>query len=123
MSEARGTTASQQQDRLMNPETARTELCDREVLDALRAVYDPELGINIVDLGLVYEATRTEDAIDVAITTTSPACPLGEALTSEAYSALAARFPGQVAIHVQLVFDPPWSPDRITAAGRQQLQS
>lgn len=105
------------------PEMVRTGLCDEEVLDALRGVYDPELGINIVDLGLVYEATRTADAIDVAITTTSPACPLGEALTSEAHNALAARFPGQLAIHVQLVFDPPWSPDRMTAAGRQQLQS
>lgn len=123
MSEARGTTASQQRDRLMKPETVPTDFCDREVLDALRVVHDPELGINIVDLGLVYEATRTGDAIDVAITTTSPACPMGEALTGDAYNALAARFPGQIAIHVQLVFDPPWSPDRITAAGRQQLQS
>jgi metal-sulfur cluster biosynthetic enzyme len=44
-------------------------------------------------------------------------------LTSEAYSALAARFPGDLAINVNLVFDPPWSPDRITEAGRQQLGS
>lgn len=93
-----------------------------DVREGLKQVYDPEIGINIVDLGLVYEATRTADTIDVAMTTTSPACPLGEALTSEAYSALAARFPGEIAIHVQLVFDPPWSPDRMTEAGRQQLQ-
>jgi metal-sulfur cluster biosynthetic enzyme len=101
---------------------SQTDLCDEEVLDALRVVCDPELGVNIVDLGLVYAATRTADTIDVAMTTTSPACPLGEALTSEAYSALAARFPGDIAIHVELVFDPPWSPDRMTEAGRQQLQ-
>lgn len=101
----------------------QTNLRDEEVLAALRTVFDPEIGINIVDLGLVYEAKLTSDAIDVAITTTSPACPLGETLTSEAYSALAARFPGELAININLVFDPPWSPDRITEAGRQQLGS
>lgn len=96
---------------------------DEQVLQALHAVHDPEIGINIVDLGLVYHASRTPEAISVAITTTSPACPLGEMLTSEAYETLKAKFPSQRSIRVQLVLDPPWSPDRITEAGRRQLGS
>jgi metal-sulfur cluster biosynthetic enzyme len=94
---------------------------DGEVMQALRAVHDPEIGINIVDLGLVYEAVRTPQAIHVAITTTSPACPLGEMLTSEATEILKARFPSVNSVRVHIVFDPPWSPDRMTEAGRQQL--
>ncbi len=96
---------------------------DEEVLQALRAVQDPEIGINIVDLGLVYEAVRTPQSIHVAITTTSAACPLGELLTNEATEILKARFPAASSVHVHLVFDPPWSPDRITEAGREQLGS
>jgi Iron-sulfur cluster assembly protein len=68
-----------------------------DVLEVLRAVVDPEVGINIVDLGLVYRAERTVDAIDVAMTMTTRACPLGEMMLEEARAALAPAFPGRSA--------------------------
>ncbi len=94
---------------------------DDEVLQALRGVYDPEIGINIVDLGLVYRAEREPDGIAVAISLTTPSCPLGEMLIEEAREALQARFPTVPSICVELVWDPPWSPDRMSEAARRQL--
>jgi metal-sulfur cluster biosynthetic enzyme len=94
---------------------------DADILQALRAVNDPELGINIVDLGLVYRAERRPEGIAVAMTLSTPTCPLSELLLEEARAALAARFPDARAIDVELVWDPPWSPDRMSAAARRQL--
>ncbi len=94
---------------------------DEEVLQALRTVNDPEIGMNIVDLGLVYEARRTEGGIRVAFTVTSPACPLGESMTRDTEEALRRHFPDAREIDVQLVFEPPWTPDRMTETGRKQL--
>jgi metal-sulfur cluster biosynthetic enzyme len=94
---------------------------DNELLQALKAVNDPEIGINIVDLGLVYRAERKPDGIEVAITLTTPSCPLGEMLLEETREALRSRFPDAPSIHVELVRSPPWSPDRMSEAARRQL--
>lgn len=94
---------------------------DEEILSVLREVIDPELGINVVDLGLVCRAERGPEAIEVAMTMTTPSCPMGEMLTQEAELALRRRFPEAPAIRVALVWDPPWSPARITEEGRRQL--
>jgi metal-sulfur cluster biosynthetic enzyme len=94
---------------------------DPEVLEALRGVVDPEVGVNIVDLGLVYRAERTTDAIDVAMTMTTRACPLGEMMLEEARAALVRRFPDVPRIATSLVWDPPWTPTMMTEQGRQQL--
>lgn len=94
---------------------------DADVLEALRAVNDPELGINIVDLGLVYRAERRSDGISVAMTLSTPTCPLSEMMLEEAREALAARFPEVHAIDVELVWEPPWSPERMSPAARRQL--
>jgi metal-sulfur cluster biosynthetic enzyme len=64
-----------------------------DILAALKAVIDPELGINIVDLGLVYHAVRNAAGIDIALTMTTPACPLGEMMTEEIKLVLRDRFP------------------------------
>lgn len=96
-------------------------LCEEAVLQALHGVKDPEVGVNIVDLGLVYLARRTGDAIDVHITTTSPACPLGDTLTRDTEEALQQSFPDVGTINVEIVYDPPWTPDRMTESGREQL--
>lgn len=96
-------------------------MSDNDVLQALRGVNDPEIGINIVDLGLVYRAERTPDGIDVAFSLTTPSCPLGEMLIDEAREVLQRRFPDAASIHVELVWDPPWSPDRMSEAARRQL--
>ena len=91
-----------------------------DVLQTLRSVIDPELGINIVDLGLVYRAERKDEAIEVDLTMSTPSCPLAEMLVEEAREALRARFP-DAAIQVELVWDPPWTPDRMSEAARHQL--
>jgi len=94
---------------------------DDDVLQALRAVNDPEIGINIVDLGLVYRAERNAGGIAVALTMTTPSCPLGEMLVEEAREALQARFPDASSVDVELVRSPPWTPDRMSEAARRQL--
>ncbi len=95
-------------------------MSDDAILAALKTVIDPELGINIVDLGLVYRADRGADAIEVTMTMTTPSCPLGEMLLEEVRAVLYKRFP-QVAISVELVWDPPWSSELMSLEARRQL--
>jgi metal-sulfur cluster biosynthetic enzyme len=83
---------------------------DPEVLEVLRGIVGPEIGINIVDLGLVYRAERMAAAIDIAMTMTARSCPLGEMMLEEARVALSQHFPGS-SIAASLVWDPPWTPD------------
>jgi metal-sulfur cluster biosynthetic enzyme len=92
-----------------------------ELSAALKGVLDPELGINIVDLGLVYRAERAETGIEVAITMTSPSCPIGEMLVEEAKAVLQARFPDVSSVEVEVVWDPPWSLDRMSDTARREL--
>jgi metal-sulfur cluster biosynthetic enzyme len=103
------------------PAPASTASLDTNILDALQAVIDPEVGLSIVDLGLVYRAMRTDEAIDVAITLTTRACPLGRMIVREAEDRLRQRFPDAGSVDVKLVWEPPWKPDRITEQGRAQL--
>lgn len=93
---------------------------EREVLDALRRVLDPELGINVVDLGLVYDVAIAPGRIDVALTMTSPACPLGSQMKGEAEAALRRASPG-TDVDVRLVLDPPWHPALMSEAAKRQL--
>lgn len=94
---------------------------DDDILAALRAVIDPELGINIVDLGLVYHAAQDANGINVALTMTTPACPLGEMMSEQIKQVLRERFPDVQDARVELVWDPPWSPEMMTAETRRQL--
>ena len=84
----------------------------REVLrDLLRDVIDPEIGINIVDLGLVYDVSRSSDGVvGVRMTLTTPGCPLGGYITDSINDTLAS-VPGVADIDVRIVWDPPWNPD------------
>ena len=92
-----------------------------EVLAALKGVTDPEIGVNIVDLGLVYRAERGADGLDVALTLSTRSCPLSEMIVEEVREALRANFADAPAIKVELVWDPPWTPDRMSEAARQLL--
>jgi metal-sulfur cluster biosynthetic enzyme len=92
-----------------------------DVLAALKTVIDPELGINIVDLGLVYHVARNAHGIDIALTMTTPACPLGEMMTEEIKLVLRDRFPDTSDVRVELVWDPPWSPELMSEESRRQL--
>lgn len=94
---------------------------DSDVLDCLDDVLDPEVGVSVVDLGLIYRAARTFEGIEVAMTLTTRACPLGEMLVEDARERLSRRFQDAPRVRVALVWDPPWSPDRITERGLAQL--
>lgn len=96
-------------------------MLDQDILSGLSEVIDPEIGVNIVDLGLIYRAERAAGGIEVAMTLTTPTCPMGESLVEEVRSTLAARFPDAPAVAVTLVWEPAWSPARITEAGQVQL--
>ena len=92
-----------------------------DVLAALKTVIDPELGINIVDLGLVYHAERHANGIDIALTMTTPACPLGEMMSEEIRLVLRDRFPDLADVRVEIVWDPPWSPELMSEESHRQL--
>ena len=96
-------------------------MADQEaILDALRTVKDPELNVNVVDLGLVYTIQTHDDEIDVEMTLTSPACPAGPEILRNAVAALEA-LEGVSKANVKLVMSPPWSPDRMSDAARDEL--
>ena len=90
------------------------------IIEALRTVLDPELNVNIVDLGLVYTVQAREDEIDVEMTLTTPACPAGPEILRNAVSAL-ELLDGVSKANVKLVMSPPWSPDRMSDAAKDEL--
>jgi metal-sulfur cluster biosynthetic enzyme len=100
--------------------TNKTPPLDPDVLDCLLEVMDPEVGLSVVDLGLVYGATRDDNGIAVELTLTTRACPLGEMLVDDARERLSRRFQ-DAGVVVSLVWDPPWNPDRITDRGLELL--
>jgi len=106
-----------------NPPTATnpspTNAADVE--EALRDVIDPELGINVVDLGLVYGVTVDQNNHAVIdMTLTSAACPLTDVIEDQAAQALEGLVAGQ---RINWVWMPPWGPDKITPIGREQLRA
>jgi metal-sulfur cluster biosynthetic enzyme len=94
---------------------------ESDILAALRAVLDPELGINIVDLGLVYGVQIDGTRVRLAITMTTPACPLLDYLKGMIREEIGARVPGVENVQIDVVWDPPWDADRMTEAARAQL--
>lgn len=90
---------------------------DEDVMGALKSVYDPELGISIVDLGLVYGVQVDDDSHNVLIdmTLTTPACPLGPIIKTQAHAALTSAFPAVNDVEINLVWTPRWDP-RIMAS-------
>lgn len=90
------------------------------VLDGLQAVIDPELGLDVISLGLVYEVHLVSETVTVMMTLTTPGCPLHGVIRQDVVRRLAA-IPGVGSVDVQLIWDPPWTPDRILPAGREQL--
>ena len=88
---------------------------------ALRRVLDPEIGLNIVDLGLVYDLQIGEDGeVRIEMTLTTPGCPLHDAIDGAVQRAL-GTVPGVNGVHVDLVWAPPWTPEMITEEGRRAL--
>ena len=101
--------------------TAQDDQLDAALCDCLREVLDPEIGLNVVDLGLVTVAERTADAVKVRLTLTSRACPLGEMVLADVREKIAQSYPEVTRVDIRLVWDPVWTPDRITDRGYELL--
>ena len=95
-------------------------LDEQMVLETLRQVFDPEVNCNIVDLGLIYGVEIEGDKVRVAMTLTTPGCPMHESIAAGVREAL-LRTDRIEDVEVEIVWDPPWSVDRVTEAGRTQL--
>lgn len=91
-----------------------------ELIEALKQVIDPELMVNIVDLGLVYAVNQQGDQVSVEMTLTSPACPAGPQIIQQAKMALERLEDVQEAT-IRLTMSPPWTPDRMTDDAKDQL--
>lgn len=94
---------------------------EEQVRAALTEVNDPEIGVNIVDLGLIYGIEIINDTVFVKMTMTTRACPLHAYLSKASEDAIRAHFPDVNAVHIELVWEPPWDPARMSKAARNQM--
>ncbi len=106
-------------------QTAAAAELERLVWEELRQCFDPEIPVNIVDLGLVYAVHAVpfsdgDHRVEVVMTVTSPGCAMAEILHDEIEDRL-RRLPGAREVEVEVTFDPPWTPDRMTADARAAL--
>ncbi|MEW6704352.1 MAG: metal-sulfur cluster assembly factor [Pseudomonadota bacterium] len=88
---------------------------------ALRRVLDPEVALSIVDVGLIYQVTVAERRVHVLMTMTSAACPVADEIMDEVERELDKVVPAGYRIELELCWEPPWSPERITPMGRRQM--
>jgi metal-sulfur cluster biosynthetic enzyme len=98
-----------------------TEPNEDGVRDALRAVLDPEAGMNIVDLGLVYGIEVSDQGVKVQMTMTSAACPMADMIVDDVHAALEGALPPGTPVEVEMVWDPPWTPDRMSGFAREHF--
>jgi metal-sulfur cluster biosynthetic enzyme len=94
---------------------------DDAVREALRSVDDPEAGMNIVELGLVYAIEVDEHGVRVDITMTTAACPMADMIMEQARAAIEAIVPPGTPIELELVWDPPWTPDKMTGIAKEHF--
>jgi metal-sulfur cluster biosynthetic enzyme len=92
-----------------------------EVMMAIATVIDPEAGMNIVDLGLVYGVVIDGDRVAVTMTMTTPTCPVGDYLADAVRNAVLDAYPHWAEVTVEVTFDPPWTPDRMSDAARARF--
>ena len=102
-------------------DVVKTKPLEDDIIEAMKDVVDPELGINVVDLGLVYGAQVHEDVtVTLDMTLTSAACPLTDVIEDQTRAAL---LPLCNDVRINWVWMPPWGPDKITEDGREQLRA
>jgi metal-sulfur cluster biosynthetic enzyme len=104
----------------MEESMADVAVTSEEVLEVLKNVYDPEIPINIVDLGLIYDVQIAEGDIFVQMTLTAPGCGMGPFIAQQAEWAI-SELDGVEDVQVEMTFDPPWSPDLISEDGKKLL--
>jgi FeS assembly SUF system protein len=98
----------------------RAKLRD-EVIEVLRTIYDPEIPVDIYELGLVYDVDVDEDAhVKVRMTLTSPMCPVAESLPPEVEQKI-RQIPGIAHVDVEITWEPPWNPSMMSEAAKLQL--
>jgi metal-sulfur cluster biosynthetic enzyme len=90
------------------------------VLELLKTVYDPELGVNIVDLGLLYEIDIQKRHVEITMTMTTPGCPMHNAIVGGVEMTLMNQANIHT-VHVEVVWEPKWTPERMTEAAKEQL--
>jgi metal-sulfur cluster biosynthetic enzyme len=100
--------------------SAATEALDRRVWAALRDVQDPEMPVNLVDLGLIYGVETLDGRVRVRLTFTAMGCPATEMIIEDIRERLLGE-PGVASVDVDVVWDPPWSAARMTSKGREAL--
>ena len=88
------------------------------IAQALERVVDPEVAMNIVDVGLVYTVKVADQRVDVDLTMTSAACPVTDIIVEDVENELDRALPPELKIHVELVWEPPWTPQRMSAKAR-----
>lgn len=93
---------------------------EEQAWNLLRTVYDPELGLDVVNLGLIYELRVEPPKAYVRMTLTTPGCPLHDSMGDAVRQAL-SRIPGIEEVKVELTFEPPWTPDRLSPEARKLL--
>ena len=122
-------TPSRQERKVMGPQEVERIAAEAEkeldlrtrIIDTIKTCYDPEIPVNIYELGLVYRLEVSETGrVDIDMTLTTPACPVAGSLVEEVRRRVAG-VPGVTEVNVQLVWDPPWSPDRMSESARLQL--
>lgn len=102
-------------------ETQAPEQLQEQILEALRNIYDPEIPVNIYDLGLIYALdVNPEGSVKLQMTLTAPGCPVAQTFPATVESAVRA-VPGVKDAEVELVWEPPWSSERMSDAARLQL--
>jgi len=94
---------------------------EEQVYQALSSVRDPELPLNIVDLGLIYDVSIENDAVSVKMTLTTPGCPMHSTIKAEAEEAL-RKLSGIRSVKVEIVWDPPWNPDMMSEEAKRMLR-
>lgn len=104
----------------ISPKLAKGSLNVDLVWQALRTCYDPEIPVNIVDLGLIYDCRIVDDKIMIKMTLTAPMCGMGTVLVSDIKDRLLSLCDG-VKVEVEMVFDPPWTTDRMSEAAKIEL--
>ncbi len=101
---------------------SKAEDLKAKIIEALRQVYDPEIPIDVWDLGLIYDLKVSEEGnVFIRMTLTTPGCPIAGIIQNQVYDVISS-IEGVKDVKVELVFDPPWTPERITEEGREAFK-
>jgi FeS assembly SUF system protein len=104
------------------PEGGEAQTAEARIIEGLHTVYDPEIPVDLYELGLIYDIRITDDnRVEIDMTLTAPGCPVAEILPVEVESAVRSHYPEASDVEVRVVWDPPWTPDRMSEVARLEL--